>query len=97
MGVAMKERDLVKSILAYLGSLPNTYAFRVEQRPGMSRGVSDILAVQDGRFLAIEVKVPGNQTTPLQDRFLRLVSNAGGESLVVFSLSQLERYFADRR
>lgn len=86
----MKEKDINKKILEYLNNLPNTFAFRVESRPGMSRGIADILCCRNGKFMAIEVKMPGKKPTPLQDRFLGKVANAGGISFVAHSLSDLE-------
>ena len=41
-------------------------------------GVSDILACIKGRFVAIEVKRPGNKTTAVQLQFIKAINNIGG-------------------
>jgi hypothetical protein len=86
----MKEKDLTNKIIKCLNSLPQTFAFRVEQRPGMSRGVSDILCCHAGKLLAIEVKLPGNKATPLQENFMKKIKEAGGKAFVAYSLEQLD-------
>jgi hypothetical protein len=94
----MKETELKNKIIAYLNSLPQTFAWRVEQRPGHSRGVSDVFCSRAGKILVIEAKIPkskhppffGNEPTPLQWRFLKKVQEAGGTALVIYSLEQLK-------
>jgi Holliday junction resolvase len=41
-------------------------------------GIPDIIACMDGHFIAIECKAGKGQTTPLQDRELNAILNAGG-------------------
>jgi len=41
-------------------------------------GVSDIIACAGGRYIAIELKVKKNKTTPLQKNFLDEIHKAGG-------------------
>ena len=77
------EVELKRKIIEKLNKQPGVFAFRVEQRPGMGRGVSDILACCDGRFVCIEAKMPGRKLTPLQVRFMDKVADNGGEALLV--------------
>jgi hypothetical protein len=52
-------------------------------------GQSDILGcLKGGRFLALEVKRPGAQTTPEQTAFLEAVRRAGGVGAVVRSAEE---------
>lgn len=44
----------------------------------MEAGISDILGVVDGRFIAIEVKLGDNWFSPLQVEFLKDIDKAGG-------------------
>lgn len=41
-------------------------------------GIPDIIGCMDGHFIAIECKAGKGQTTPLQDRELNAILNAGG-------------------
>src|ERR1035437_788638 len=47
-------------------------------------GIPDVVACIHGHFLAIECKAGKGKTTALQDRELQRISDAGGESLVVY-------------
>jgi hypothetical protein len=86
----MKEPELKTKMVKYLNSLPESHAFRVEPRPGLGRGTADIILCRQGRFYAIEVKMPGNVATPLQELFLRRIKSSGGTSMVVYSLEELK-------
>lgn len=50
------------------------------------RGVSDIIAIYRGKFLALEVKTPKGRATPEQSEFLREVADQGGYGFVVRSI-----------
>jgi len=54
--------------------------------PGMGlgrAGIPDIIACYNGHFVAIECKAGTNKPTPLQERELNRIMNAGGEAFVV--------------
>lgn len=53
--------------------------------PGMGlgrSGIPDIIACFNGKFIAIECKAGNNKTTPLQERELNRIMNAGGETFI---------------
>ena len=58
---------------------------KVHGGPYQEAGVSDLLLCLHGRWVAIELKRPGEKVTPLQDAFLRRVSEAGGLGLIVYT------------
>jgi len=54
--------------------------------PGMGlgrAGIPDIIACYNGHFVAVECKAGTNKPTPLQERELNRIMNAGGEAFVV--------------
>ena len=54
--------------------------------PGMGlgrAGIPDVIACFNGRFLAIECKAGKNKPTPLQERELTNITQAGGKALVI--------------
>jgi len=55
-------------------------------------GVPDFLVCHQGRFIAIETKAPGRlkNTTAMQDIQLAAIRDAGGVSVVVDDVRQLE-------
>lgn len=63
---------------------------------GYSRaGVPDFIVCLHGQFVGIETKAPGKlkNTTPGQDRELAKIASAGGTSLVIDDVSQLDVVF----
>lgn len=65
---------------------------------GYSRaGVPDFIACLQGQFVGIETKAPGkrNNTSPNQKRELAMIQKAGGHSLVIDDVSQLDHIFGD--
>lgn len=57
-----------------------------------ARGCSDLagLIPPSGRFLAVEVKRPGNEATELQQGWLDEVARSGGLALVIHSVGELQ-------
>lgn len=97
-----KESEVLRDCLQYLNSLPGCWAFRQNSgafageyrgkkrfiRFGMP-GISDIIGIYKGRFLAVETKRLGNKPTEQQEAFLAQVKKMGGISVWVSSLEQL--------
>ncbi len=66
------------------------YSRGAETKPGT--GVPDIIGMlRDGRFLAIDVKRPGEKATEDQERFLAMVAKAGGVSGTAESWIDVEK------
>jgi hypothetical protein len=68
---------------------PKIKQFRRNLSPYRLKGVSDILGIWKGKFLAIEVKSPGKKPTPEQKEFLGLVSDFGGIGILAYSLDDV--------
>ena len=102
--VKMSEQDLVNAIkdLIYLrGGIPiriNSGMIVVTSNEGKTRvikgadrGTADIIACFQGRFLAIECKMPGNKMTKHQEAFAEEVIRAGGIHCLAYSLDDVQR------
>jgi len=102
-----KEKEIENSILHYL-RIRNIFAWKNETIGIFSKergtfmkkhskfhmtGQSDILGVFMGRFLAIEVKRPGNKPTPNQVEFISNVNKHGGIAFVATSVEDVEKMF----
>lgn len=85
----MLERDIVRAILTYLNRLPCCYARKVHGSTYMA-GWPDIIACHNGRLLALEVKQPGRQATPLQAAELAKWRAAGAVCGVVCSVEEVK-------
>ena len=85
-----RETPITRSILTYLNSLaPDCWARKIHCSAMQGAGIPDILACYRGRFIAIEVKRPGNKATALQADTLDKLMAAGGVSVVVHSLGDV--------
>ena len=83
----MLETTITKNILKYLNGLPNTYAFKIHGAGYGTNGVSAIMCCHEGRFVAMEVKVPTrNRPTKMQKYFLKRINEAHGQGAVVTSI-----------
>lgn len=73
----MKESSIVKKIRDY-AEANGAVVVKYTGGPYAERGVSDLLMVWSGIFIACETKVPGKKPTPAQLLFLKRVADAGG-------------------
>lgn len=63
--------------------------YRKQRGPYHLRGVSDILGIWQGKFLAIEVKTKTGRVSPEQAAYLDTVNAKGGIGLVARSLDEV--------
>jgi hypothetical protein len=90
------ERAIVKSILAYLNSLPDCLA---RKRWGGGMGVAgdpDIDACLRGHSVQLEVKRPGKNATPLQLKRLDEWQRAGAVTAVVHSVLEVKQLLTEK-
>ena len=68
-------------------------------RYGLCPGASDLLGIiaPSGRWLALEVKRPGQPPSPEQVRFLQLVRRMGGFAAVVHTVAEARDALARAR
>ena len=92
------ETDIQRKVMAALKAL-RVPAWRVNAtsrsyRMAVNPGMSDIIAIlPGGRFLGLEVKVPGARVSDAQIDFGGEVEKAGGVYLVVTSADDFLRWF----
>ena len=96
----MLENELQRAIRLALGREPDLVLWRnsvgLTEHPdgrvvryGLAKGSSDLVGVgPQGRFVALEVKRPGEKPTPDQSLFLALVEKRGGFAAVVHSMEE---------
>lgn len=70
------ETAFKKKVLKDLAGLPYTYALKTQERG--RRGVPDLLICKSGKMVAIELKIDGEEPTPLQEFTLNKIRQAGG-------------------
>jgi len=107
----MLERDIQSVCLDYLNFIPgcvawrmNTGAYAVAAHGTNARrfirfgvkGMSDIIGILAGRFLAVEIKRKGNKPTIEQRGYLEIVNQNGGIGLWCVSVESLKSQLIDR-
>ena len=74
----VKEQNIQTSIMNYISSIGGLPIKFNNIGIYAKAGVSDILACIKGRFVAIEVKRPGNKPSAVQLQFITAVNSIGG-------------------
>jgi len=69
---------------------PGCWLMKVHGSPMQSAGIPDLVGVIDGRFVALEVKLPdgSHRLTPLQAATIGRIRQAGGIAFEVDSVEQ---------
>ena len=84
----MREQPIQTKIIEYLTS-NGGYAVKVVQ--ATKAGVPDVVCCLHGKFIAIEVKKPKLNASPLQDYNVKRVEAAGGIAFVAHSLDEVKQ------
>ena len=85
----MKESDLQRRVLQWLNSV-GAYAINIHGHEMQESGIPDILFCMKGLFGAIELKMPGNKPSKLQEYHMERIDKAGGVAFVAYSLEQVQ-------
>ena len=62
--------------------------FKVHGGPYQLAGVPDIIGCWNGYFVAIELKIPGEKPTRLQELIIQAIHNAGGRTGIATSVEE---------
>lgn len=85
----IKEADITRQIRQYL-DMQGIFHWKQWQGPmSQPKGVSDIIGIYKGRFLAIEIKKPGGKLTPMQAVFILKVNASGGIGFMATSIDDV--------
>ncbi len=98
--MAKKENSIQAEIMLYLKGNPRK---GIQGKGGwwlnfhggdlfMPMGIPDIIGCYKGRFVALEVKRPGEQPRKLQEHTISLLRNAGAAVAVVFSREDVVKF-----
>ena len=81
------ETSLVRKIMTRLGA-EGGWWMKVHGSIFQASGIPDIIGCYKGRFVGIEVKMPGNVPTKLQLHNIGLLKEAGANVGVAYSVEQ---------
>lgn len=111
----MTEKEIEHGILHFLNAFLGVRAYKIQttgvydanrgcfRKRGkyVRKGMSDIIGIVEGRFLAIEVKSENGTLTPDQKSFILDVNESGGIAFVARSIqdvvTNLTKYFPENR
>ena len=71
--------------------------FKIHGGPTMMAGLPDLIGVWHGRFIAVEVKMPGNGPSKIQERVMDRIRQAGGRVVVAHSVAEALTVLRPRR
>ena len=106
----MKEKEIENNILGWLTHVPSSKFWKNSSiglwdntkkvyRKSFNRhalnGVSDILGIKDGQFIAIEVKSKTGRPTESQKQFLEEITKLGGLAFIARSIDDVEVKFKE--
>lgn len=86
-----RERTIQNRIMAWLNRQPGVVARVLHGSAWSTAGDPDIYGCVNGRMFLIEVKQPGREPTPLQQRRLAEWKNAGALTGVAHSVREAQR------
>lgn len=70
------------------------YIFKTHGGADQIRGLPDLIGCYHGYYVAMEVKVPGKDATPLQALTIKQIKAAGGFATVVHSYEEVVDFLA---
>ena len=85
-----KEQNVQTSIMNYIKSIGGLPIKQNQIGIYGQAGVPDIIACIKGRFVAIEVKKPGQKPKPIQVAFLEAINKKGGLAFWSDNLEKVE-------
>lgn len=90
----MLESALVKKIRRKLHEKygKSLWLFKSHGGADQVRGLPDLIGVYHGYFVAMEVKKPGGDATPLQAFTMQQIREAGGYATVIHSFEEAEDF-----
>lgn len=94
----MLENTLQRKIQKYLKeNLPNSVVWKNHGNQYSVIGLPDIMCVYNGKILCIEVKLPGNKPTKLQEITLQKLSTAGAITAVAYSIEDVQKILLESK
>lgn len=93
---------LKRQIVEWLSAQPGCYIRQVQiggirGRANHGKGISDIIGIWRGRFLAVEVKTREGRLSPEQAEFLECIRRFGGIAIVARSVGDVENNLRDEK
>ena len=94
----MLESVLQRKIQKYLkDNLPNAVVWKNHGNQYSVIGLPDIMCEKEGKIVCIEVKVPGNTPTKLQEITLKKLKEAGAITGIAYSIEDVQKILENNK
>ena len=89
--ILISETNLKNQVIDFLRqNYPSAWFYKSADR--FTSGIPDLILCIEGKFYAIELKVGGNNPTPIQEFVIRKIQGAGGRVVVCRSLNEVKQF-----
>ena len=95
MKTHLLEKDIQAAILRWLRERTRSFTIKLAAGPYTLPGIPDILHIEKGRAIFIEVKRPGENPTPLQIKVMDRLLEAGAVVGVARSVEDAKQIVGD--
>ncbi|UJQ86208.1 holliday junction resolvase [Gordonia phage GiKK] len=92
--MSQPEARLARAIRLELTSR-GVFVFKVHGSSMMMAGLPDLIGCANGRFIAIECKMPGNKASRIQELIHSKIEAAGGRVIVAYSVQDALKVLRD--
>jgi hypothetical protein len=86
----MLEKDITNAILRYLKTVPDCFCWKQHGGQYGTAGLPDIICCINGKFVALEVKIPSGKLTKLQNYTIERIQSANGKAFKVTTLQEVK-------
>ena len=94
----MLESALQRKIQKYLkDNLPNAVVWKNHGNQYSVIGLPDIMCAYEGKIICIEVKMPGNTPTKLQEITLKKLKEAGAITGIAYSIEDVQKILENNK
>lgn len=94
----MLESALQRKIQKYLkDNLPNAVVWKNHGNQYSVTGLPDIMCVYEEKIICIEVKMPGNTPTKLQEITLKKLKEAGAITGIAYSIEDVQKILENNK
>jgi Holliday junction resolvase len=90
-----KEADIQRACKEWL-QYHGWFVFKVHQSLGSYKGISDLIAIKNGRTIFVEIKTPKGRLSKQQEAFCEAIERHGGQYIVARGVEDLEAQLMPR-
>ncbi len=89
----MSETAHTRKVLKWLNGIGASYAIKIHGHEMQESGILDIIGCFEGKFFSIEMKMPGNKASKLQEYHMERITAAKGFAFVAYNLEEVQAAF----